>query len=298
MRECAVAQSRALWRARIVCPPLMRFSALRYALARSLVLGQLLIVPITPSRVVCESFSRWLAADASETMHDALRQRRRARSGREPEPDRGHQRRAMHTQHGPGRLHRFDAGKKVKGRKRRVVVDAMGLLRAVAANSAGARDREPAPGFLAQACDKLPGLMRLYADSADAGRCALTVEKARPEPSVQVGLHSDNRSSGTWHDEQQSFWPDAVASGFDVQTRRLEVARTHPCNERARRLVAHLDRSPWALRAVGLARRSSNARDQTVPLHALSTASEVTLPRAMCRRVRAARTAVAALRAR
>ncbi|MDW3689480.1 transposase, partial [Cupriavidus sp. CV2] len=62
----------------------------------------------------------------------------------------------------------YDAGKKVKGRKRHIVVDTLGLLLAVCITSASVQDRDAAPTVVAQACAKAGTLQRLFADSAYA----------------------------------------------------------------------------------------------------------------------------------
>ena len=54
----------------------------------------------------------------------------------------------------------FDAGKKVKGRKRHLVVDTLGLLLAVTVTAASVQDRDAAADVVAQACAKVPGLDR------------------------------------------------------------------------------------------------------------------------------------------
>ena len=59
----------------------------------------------------------------------------------------------------------FDAGKKVKGRKRHLVVDTLGLL-AVTVTSASVQDRDGAVAVVAQACAKLPALKRHCVDGA------------------------------------------------------------------------------------------------------------------------------------
>jgi len=63
---------------------------------------------------------------------------------------------------------------------------------------------------------------------------------------VEIVRHPGNRSTGTWHDAQQPLWPEVVAKGFVVQAKRWVVQRTPAWNERARRLMAHHDRSNWA----------------------------------------------------
>jgi putative transposase len=139
----------------------------------------------------------------------------------------------------------FDAGKKVKGRKRHLVVDTLGLLLAVTVTAASVQDRDAAAPVVAQACAKVPGLKKVYADAAYGGKCAEAIEQAHGI-SVEIVRHPGNRSTGTWQDAQQPLWPEVVASGFVVQAKRWVVERTHAWNERARRLIAHHDRSSWA----------------------------------------------------
>jgi putative transposase len=140
----------------------------------------------------------------------------------------------------------FDAGTKVKGRKRHLVVDTLGLLLTVTVTSAAVQDRDAAAPVVAQAMAKVPGLRKLYTDAAYGGQCAQAIEKAHPALSVEVVRHPGNRSTGTWQDAQQPLWPEVVPRGFVVQAKRWVVERTHAWNERARRLIAHHDRSQWA----------------------------------------------------
>jgi hypothetical protein len=92
---------------------------------------------------------------------------------------------------------------------------------------------------------KVHGLKKIYADGAYGGKCAVAIEQAHGI-SVEIVRHPGNRSTGTWQDAQQHLWPEVVAKGFVVQAKRWVVARTHAWNERARRLMAHHDRSNWA----------------------------------------------------
>jgi putative transposase len=199
-----------------------------------------------PWRGVYKAFSRWAGAGTFEAMHDRLRQQWRDRVGRNPEPTAAVIDAQSTRSTAQGGMTGFDAGKKVKGRKRHLVVDTLGLLLAVTVTSAGVQDRDAAGPVVAQARAKVPGLKKLYADGAYGGQCAQAIEKAHPELSVEVVRHPGNRSTGTWQDAQQPLWPEVVASGFVVQAKRWVVERTHAWNERARRLIAHHDRSSWA----------------------------------------------------
>ena len=198
-----------------------------------------------PWQAVYMSFKRWGAAGTFEAMHDRLRQQWHDRMGRAPEPTAAiidaQSTRSTAQDGNTG----FDAGKKVKGRKRHLVGDTLGLLLAVTVTAASVQDRDAAPDVVAQACAKVPGLKKLYTDGAYGGKCAQAIEQTHGI-SVEVVRHPGNRSTGTRQDAQLPLWSDVVAKGFVVQAKRWVVERTHAWNERARRLMAHHDRSTWA----------------------------------------------------
>ena len=64
----------------------------------------------------------------------------------------------------------FDAGKKVNGRKRHVVVDTMGLLLLVVITSASVQDRDGARTLLDRLKMAMPSLSLLWADGGYAGK--------------------------------------------------------------------------------------------------------------------------------
>lgn len=63
----------------------------------------------------------------------------------------------------------FDAGKKVKGRKRHIVTDTDGNLLAACVHTADVQDRDGAPGVIGDATDSFRALSLLYADGGYAG---------------------------------------------------------------------------------------------------------------------------------
>ena len=86
---------------------------------------------LPPWQDVYAHFRRWTAKNLFETMHDRLRAMWRRREGRDAAPTAAvidSQSVKTSAQGGPKG---FDAGKKVKGRKRHLVVDVLGLLLAV-----------------------------------------------------------------------------------------------------------------------------------------------------------------------
>jgi len=119
-----------------------------------------------PWQATYKSFSRWAAAGVCETMHDRLRQQWRDRMGRPPEPTAAiiDAQSTRCTAHGGNTG--FDAGKKVKGRKRHLVVDTLRLLLALTVTAASMQDRDAAAEVVAQARTKAPGLKNICADGA------------------------------------------------------------------------------------------------------------------------------------
>lgn len=198
-----------------------------------------------PWQATYKAFSRWAAAEVFETMHDRLRQQWRERVGKAPEPTAAIIDAQSTRSTAQGGNTGFDAGKKVKGRKRHIIVDTLGLTLAVTITAASVQDRDAAAPVVALACAKVPGLKKLYADSAYGGKCAQAIEQTHGI-NVEIVRHPGNRSTGTWQDSQQPLWPEIVPKGFVVQAKRWVVERTHAWNERARRLMAHHDRSDWA----------------------------------------------------
>ena len=95
-----------------------------------------------PWHNVYKTFRRRSAAGTFERMHDRRREHGRAREGRDAAPgaavlDAQSTRRS--AQGGPSG---FDAGKTVKGRKRSLVVDTLGLRPAVRVGAANLQDRD------------------------------------------------------------------------------------------------------------------------------------------------------------
>lgn len=192
---------------------------------------------------VYRTFRRWSEQGRFETMHDRLRGQWREREARNVEPT-GAVIDAQSTRGSPqGGDTGFDAGKKVKGRKRHLVVDTCGLLLAVCVTAASVQDRTGAHPVVERAMAKYPTIQTLFADTGYSGQCAQTVSQCH-NIRVQVVRHPANGTVGRWvHPEQPDlFTAQADANGFVVLAKRWVVERTHAWSERARRLVMHHDR--------------------------------------------------------
>lgn len=195
-----------------------------------------------PWQAVYKAFSRWVSAGVFERMQDRLREQWRTRMGRASTPSAAVID-AQSTRSSPqGGESGFDAAKKVKGRKRNLVVDTMGLLIAVTVTAASVQDRDAAAAVVAKPFAKSPRLETLYTDSAYGGKCAHDVEQAH-HIRVEVVRHPGNGTSGTLHDSKKAPEQAAVVNaGFMVLPVRWVVERTHAWTERWRRTVMHHDR--------------------------------------------------------
>lgn len=86
-------------------------------------------------------FTRWRRDGVWAHLMEALRQRERRRLGRQPEPSAGSVDSQSIKTATQGSDVGFDGGKKIKGRKRHLLVDTLGLLIAVVVTAASTDDR-------------------------------------------------------------------------------------------------------------------------------------------------------------
>jgi len=120
---------------------------------------------------VFSRFRRWRLDGTPRRAHDVLRLLARRQAGRAPEPMAAviDSQSAKTTGVG-GPARGYDGGKRVKGRKRHIPVDALGLLLAVCVHAADVQDRAGARLLVdAVADDALPRLGVVWADHGYTG---------------------------------------------------------------------------------------------------------------------------------
>lgn len=124
-----------------------------------------------------------------------------------------------------GGVRGYDAGKRIKGRKRHIVTDTTGLLVGLEVHSAGIQDRDGAPDVLTTVATRYPMLRHIFADGGYAGPKLRDALNAIGRWTVQIVKRSD------------------TAEGFEVLPRRWVVERTLAWLGRCRRLSKDWEKS-------------------------------------------------------
>jgi putative transposase len=176
-----------------------------------------------PWHIVKHYYYQWRDDCTFELILDTLRSRARVQAGRDENPSLGIADSQSTKTTEVGGPKGFDAGKKVKGRKRHLLVDIMGLLIVVLVTAASVQDRDALPYLLNAGKATSSRLENVLVDGAYTGD---VVDNASKETGIKVTMVKR---------------PDI--KGFVVVPKRWIVERSFGWMNRDRRLSKDYERT-------------------------------------------------------
>jgi transposase len=178
-----------------------------------------------PFATVQKYFYRWRDDGLLRTINNELVMAAREREGREASPTAGVIDSQSVKTTESGRIRGSDAGKKVMGRKRHIVVDTLGLLVGLIIHAADIQDRDGAPVVLQSILKRWLWLRHVFADGGYAGPKLRGALQKVGKFTLEIIKRSDR------------------VKGFETLRRRWVVERTFAWLGRCRRLAKDFERT-------------------------------------------------------
>ena len=174
-----------------------------------------------PKSTVFDYFSAWRKSGLWERLNECLRLKVRVAEGRKPSPTAAIlDSQSVKAAEQGGTAIGYDAGKKIGGRKRHLLVDTLGLILGVCVTSASVQDRDGAVTLLSSLYLLFGRLQIIWADRGYSGALVTWVKGLRPFGKLHLDIV--RRSDG--------------AKGFQLVKKRWIVERTFSWLYKCRRL--------------------------------------------------------------
>ena len=162
--------------------------------------------------IVYYYFSRWKATGIWEEIHESLVEKVRIKQGKKEEPtvgiiDAQSVKNTLVSSQDKG----FDAGKKIKGIKRHIIVDTLGLVLAVVIQSASTQDRDGAVEVITKLFENWKKIIKIFADGGYRGQLIETIKtkfKIELEIIKRDELHTFKILPKRWIVERTFAWID------------------------------------------------------------------------------------------
>lgn len=210
---------------------------------------------LPPQAVVYHHWQRWTKMGLFDKVNVILNERVRVKAGRNAQPSAAILDSQSVKSVGVSADVGFDGNKKVKGRKRNLLTDVLGLILAVSISAANVHDAVAASTVVnAEFSAAHPEVRVIFADKGYRGSFQRNTD-ADPQQDYTIEIVGPpNQAGDRWEQcDAPSSDEVEVKKGFVVHKQRWKVERTNAWNSTNRRLRIDYERQPRISRARVLA---------------------------------------------